>query len=274
MDFLGSDRRERGDFRGGASRRIRFRRGGAGADPHRFRGRFDGGRPLGRDVSTPRKRQMPGREVEADPPRQERDRTHPARPVQLARRGRDARRGPAWICSSGLSASTIGSRSSSEDKKRIPFPGPAFDARYKALVEDLVRNAIAKGGSILVLGLPVMLDADANADATAKNRAVRRRRQPRSARRAPSTRRRGPRASAPDEYKPFLPNAKNAMIQVRATDGVHFTTAGYDMVLDTFYPAILASLKQRGRDLEQRVPQPAWGEVRGCAIHWRSSLGR
>jgi hypothetical protein len=44
------------------------------------------------------------------------------------------------------------------------------------------------------------------------------------------------------------------MIQVRATDGVHFTTAGYDMVLDTFYPAILASLKQRGRDLESECP--------------------
>ncbi len=140
-----------------------------------------------------------------------------------------------------------------EDKKRIPFPGPAFDARYKALVEDLVGNAIAKGGSILVLGLPVMLDADANADATAKNRlfsdAVAAVGSPRAAYAPPWTS-----PSAPDEYKPFLPNAKNVMIQVRATDGVHFTTAGYDMVLDTFYPAILASLKQRGRDLESECP--------------------
>ena len=140
-----------------------------------------------------------------------------------------------------------------EDKKRTPFPGAAFDARYKALVEDLVGNAIAKGGSILVLGLPVMLDADANADATAKNRlfadAVAAVSSPRAAYAPPWTS-----PSAPDEYKPFLPNAKNVMVQVRATDGVHFTTAGYDMVLDTFYPAILASLKQRGRDLESECP--------------------
>ena len=157
-------------------------------------------------------------------------------------------------------------------KQRIPFPGPAFDARYKALVEDLVRNAIARGGSILMLGLPVMLDFDANADAIAKNRlfaaAVSAVGSPLAVYAPPWTS-----GQAPDEYKPFLPNAKNAMIQVRATDGVHFTAAGYDMVLDTFYPAILASLKQRGRYLE-RVPQPAWGEVRGCAIHLRSSLGR
>ena len=116
-----------------------------------------------------------------------------------------------------------------------------------------MRNAIAKGGSILVLGLPVMLDSDANADAIAKNQlfaaAVSAVGSPRAVYAPPWTS-----GQAPDEYKPFLPNAKNAMIQVRATDGVHFTAAGYDMVLDTFYPAILASLKQRGRDLESECP--------------------
>ena len=44
------------------------------------------------------------------------------------------------------------------------------------------------------------------------------------------------------------------MVQVRASDGIHFTTFGYDLVMDTFYPAILASLKQRGRDLESECP--------------------
>jgi hypothetical protein len=139
------------------------------------------------------------------------------------------------------------------DKAKFPFPGAAFDARYKSLVEDLVKNAIAKGGSILVLGLPVMLEADANTDASAKNQlfstAVSAVGSPRATYATPWTS-----GSSPDAYKPFLPNAKNAMVQVRASDGVHFTTAGYDMVLDTFYPAILASLKQRGRDLESECP--------------------
>jgi hypothetical protein len=44
------------------------------------------------------------------------------------------------------------------------------------------------------------------------------------------------------------------MAQVRATDGIHFTTFGYDLVMDSIYPSILASLKQRGRDLSAECP--------------------
>jgi uncharacterized protein len=139
------------------------------------------------------------------------------------------------------------------DKSRSKYPSPEFDVRYQAIVVDLANKAIAKGGSILLLGLPVMLDADANADAIDKNKlfaaAVAAVGSPRAAYAQPWTS--GP---APDTYKPFLPNAKNAMIQARATDGIHFTTFGYDLVMDTFYPAILASLKQRGRDLESECP--------------------
>jgi hypothetical protein len=140
------------------------------------------------------------------------------------------------------------------DKTRTDFGGPAFDARYKSVVADLLRHALAKGGSMLVVGLPVMLDDDANSDAIAKNKlfaaGVAEVASPRAAFAPPWTSQ-----AAPDEYKPFLPNAKNAMVQVRASDGVHFTTAGYDMVMDTIYPSILASLKLRGRDLESECPR-------------------
>jgi hypothetical protein len=44
-------------------------------------------------------------------------------------------------------------------------------------------------------------------------------------------------------------------VQVRAPDGVHFTTAGYDMVMDAFFPAIMDSLKQRGRDVAAECEQ-------------------
>jgi len=139
------------------------------------------------------------------------------------------------------------------DKTHAKYGTPEFDARYQAIVVDLVSKAIANGGSMLVLGLPVMLDADANADAIVKTRlfaaAVTAVGSPRAVYAPPWTS-----GAAPDVYKPFLPNAKNAMIQVRASDGIHFTSAGYDMVMEAFYPAILASLKQRGRDLESECP--------------------
>jgi hypothetical protein len=139
------------------------------------------------------------------------------------------------------------------DKTRIEYPSAAFDTRYTAIVEDVARAATSDGASMLIVGLPVMLDVEANTDALAKNKifttAIAQINSPRVAYVTPWSSQPGA-----DEYKPFLPNAKNNMVQVRATDGIHFTTAGYDMVMDAVYPSILASLKQRGRDLATECP--------------------
>jgi hypothetical protein len=140
------------------------------------------------------------------------------------------------------------------DKKRTEYGGPNFDGRYEGIVEDVLRTALSHGSSFLVMGLPVMLDPDANADAADKNKlfaeAVAHVASPRAVYVAPWTSQ-----PPPDVYKPFLPNAKQTLVQVRAPDGVHFTTAGYDMVMDAFYPAIMDSLKQRGRDVAAECEQ-------------------
>ena len=134
------------------------------------------------------------------------------------------------------------------DKTRTDFSSPGFETRYQANVEELIQRATEKDGSILIVGLPVMQDDDANSDAEAKNKifaaAVKAADTPRAAFASPWTSQPGS-----DEYKPFLPNSHNAMVQVRANDGIHFTTFGYDLVMDSIFPSILASLKQRGRDL-------------------------
>ena len=140
------------------------------------------------------------------------------------------------------------------DKKRTEFGGPDYDGRYEGIVEDVVQSALSHGSSFLVMGLPVMLDAAANADADAKNKlfeeAVAHVASPRAVYVAPWTSQ-----PPPDVYKPFLPNAKQTLVQARAPDGVHFTTFGYDVVMDTFYPAIMDSLKQRGRDVAAECEQ-------------------
>jgi uncharacterized protein len=139
------------------------------------------------------------------------------------------------------------------DKTRVDYPSPAFETRYSEVLQEVLRAATSKGGSMILVGLPVMLDADANADAIDKNKlfseAVAAVGEPRATYAAPWASQ-----PAPDEYKPFLPNAKNNMVQVRASDGIHFTTVGYDMVMESIYPAILASLKLRGRDLATECP--------------------
>jgi len=140
------------------------------------------------------------------------------------------------------------------DKKRTEFGGPDYDGRYEGIVEDVVKTALSHGSSFLVMGLPVMLDAAANSDAAAKNKlfaeAVAHVASPRAVFVAPWTSQ-----PPPDAYKPFLPNAKQTLVQVRAPDGVHFTTAGYDMIMETFYPSIIESLKQRGRDVAAECEQ-------------------
>ena len=131
---------------------------------------------------------------------------------------------------------------------RTEFDAPDFDIRYQSFAESLIRNAVSGGASILVAGLPVMLDQAANADAKAKNKlfaaAV-------AAVASPLATYVEPWSSRPgdDEYKPYLPNADNRLVQFRAEDGVHFTRFGYDQVMEYFYPFIMASLKARGRDI-------------------------
>ncbi len=45
------------------------------------------------------------------------------------------------------------------------------------------------------------------------------------------------------------------MVQVRATDGIHFTTYGYDLVMDPIYPADLGQSQAAGTRSRDRVPQ-------------------
>ena len=57
-----------------------------------------------------------------------------------------------------------------KDRRSVAYPSPAFDTRYQALVVEIIRAALAQGGSMMIVGLPIMLEDDANADAEAKNK--------------------------------------------------------------------------------------------------------
>ena len=140
-----------------------------------------------------------------------------------------------------------------KDKRAVAYPSPAFDARYQSLVVDILHAGLANGGSMLIVGLPIMMEDDANADALAKNRifeaAVKDAGSDKAAYVQPWTS-----GASPEAYKPYLPNARNTMVMVRAPDGIHFTTVGYDMVTESIYPSVLTSLKALGHDLATECP--------------------
>jgi hypothetical protein len=133
------------------------------------------------------------------------------------------------------------------DKTRVEFGTPQFDARYKAVLSEAVQGVLSQGSSALVVGLPVMMDQAANADTAAKNKlfgeAIKDIGSDHASYAPPWSS-----SSGEDQYRPYLQNANNTLIQVRAQDGVHFTPAGYDMVLRAIYPAIVEALKLRGQD--------------------------
>ena len=132
-------------------------------------------------------------------------------------------------------------------KARVEYPGPAFDKKYQGNVQELILAATSKGAWILIAGLPIMRDEKPNTDALAKNKlfadAVAALAKPTASYVEPWT------AKTPDEFKPYLPNAANTMVLVRAEDGIHFTGIGYDMVMDHFYTAVIDMIKRRGRDV-------------------------
>ncbi len=140
-----------------------------------------------------------------------------------------------------------------KDRRAVAYPSAAYDVRYTELVVDVIRAALAQGGSMVIVGLPVMMEADANSDALAKNKifeaAIKQVGSDKATYVQPWTS-----GANPDVFKPYLPNARNSMVMVRAPDGIHFTRTGYDMVMDAIFPSILASLKARGRDLEAECP--------------------
>ncbi len=155
------------------------------------------------------------------------------------------------------------------DKTHTEYGGPAFETRYQGHVEDLIHGATAKDYSIVLVGLPVMLDADANADALAKNKifvaAVKAAGTPLAAYAPPWSSQ-----PPPDEYKPFLPNSRNAMVQVRATDGIHFTTFGYDLVMEQVYPIDSGEHQAAGTRSRRRMSRRNRDEVTACEGPLRS----
>ena len=131
------------------------------------------------------------------------------------------------------------------DRTRIPYGSEEWTVFYKTRLTQMMDAAEAADQGLVILGLPVLREAKANDDALAKNKLL---------------------ADVVKAYgKPsivFLPSPLDpaegaqafksydriggSLTQMRASDGVHFTQAGYDYLTQSLLPAILAVLQQKG----------------------------
>ncbi|KMO34396.1 GDSL family lipase [Methylobacterium variabile] len=132
-------------------------------------------------------------------------------------------------------------------RSRFELGTPGWRARYGELSQALARNLRAEEGAVLWIGLPVLRDKVSQDDAAEKNvifaEAIKGLGDPRIRFVAPW--RQG--AAGPDAFHPYGADLRGAQVQLRAPDGIHFTTAGYDVVSSYLLGAVAGFLKEQGQ---------------------------
>lgn len=131
-------------------------------------------------------------------------------------------------------------------RARFDLGTPGWRTRYAELSQALIRNLRSGDGSVLWIGMPVLRDKPAQDDAAEKNAifadAIRQMGDPKVRYVEPWHQN----PSGPDAFQLYGPDLRGAQVQIRATDGIHFTAAGYDVVSVHLLRAMAGFLKEQG----------------------------
>jgi uncharacterized protein len=123
---------------------------------------------------------------------------------------------------------------------------PDYPARYKERITAVLKNVAASKALLLWVGLPAMRDAAPDKDAREKNKMF-----------AEAIAEFGDRSlqyvppwrlteTGEDKFASYGPDSTGKMIQIRASDGEHFTPAGELLVAAYLLPKMVASLVGAG----------------------------
>jgi uncharacterized protein len=126
---------------------------------------------------------------------------------------------------------------------------PDYPARYRGRVTAVLKSVAAAKASLLWVGLPAMRDAAADRDAREKNKYFA---QAISEFGDPHIEYVEPwklNPSGDDKFASFGPDKTGKMIQIRASDGEHFTPAGDLLVAAYLLPKMTATLAKGGAKL-------------------------
>lgn len=127
---------------------------------------------------------------------------------------------------------------------------PLYPARYKERVTAVLKNVVASNAGLLWVGLPAIRAAAPDKDARSKNsffaEAIKEFGVPEIQYVAPW--KLNPSAEV-DVFSSYGPDQNGKMIQLRASDGEHFTPSGEFMVAAYMLPRILASVAANGEPL-------------------------
>jgi len=134
---------------------------------------------------------------------------------------------------------------------RTAWGAPDWADKYREQIIAFLTAAAASKAGVLLVGLPVVRDAQENADLREKNQmfaaAV-------ATVGAPHMQYLEPwrlKPTGPDAFASYGPDRSGRMVQIRTGDGEHFTVAGEDVVALYLYPKIVTALAQMGTPLER-----------------------
>jgi hypothetical protein len=134
---------------------------------------------------------------------------------------------------------------------RTAWGAPDWTDKYRALIIEFLNGAAANKAGVLIVGLPIVRDSTENADLQGKNKmfaeAV-------AAVGSPNVKYVEPWRLKPDGVDAFAsygPDRNGRTVQIRSTDGEHFTVAGEDLVGAYLYPKIVAAFEQMGLRLDR-----------------------
>lgn len=142
-------------------------------------------------------------------------------------------------------------------RARFDLGTPGWRTRYLELSQALARNLEASDAGVLWIGLPVLRDKQAQDDATEKNAifadAIRQMGDPKVRFVEPWRQN----STGPDAFQPYGHDLRGAEVQIRATDGIHFTAAGYDVLAVHLFHEVAVFMKERGVEMAYPCQQQA-----------------
>jgi hypothetical protein len=128
---------------------------------------------------------------------------------------------------------------------------PAWADRYNGRLMEFLQGAISTKAIVLFVGLPAMGERAFNADALVKNsmyaKAVARIGDPHLRYVEPW---RLSKAGA-DDYALYGHDRSGRLVQIRNSDGLHFASAGEDLLAAYMLPKIMSALAQAGKDVSE-----------------------
>jgi hypothetical protein len=136
-------------------------------------------------------------------------------------------------------------------KPRIEYGSAGWARAYNEAVLRFMRHACEAPAGVLWIGIPAMRDKATQIDAKEKNLLYSDAIKTFADQKVAFVEPWHQDGTDDNAFQPFGLDANGTRIQIRSSDGIHFTAAGYDMVAAYLLPKIVAHLQEWKIEIEQ-----------------------